>query len=339
MPILNDIKQLWQRNPYIIKRYLELCPKYEKLSEEIAYIFTKHLRISGIEFASITFRAKTLDSFCEKIIRKAYQRPLNDITDFAGVRVVYLYLSDRSKLEDIIEKEFLVEEKVDKVEKSGTERFGYGALHYLVRLGKTSSGARYDDLKGLICEIQVRTILQDAWSMVAHHLSYKQESDVPKELRRKLNALSGLFETADDQFDHLRLERIKYKGRFREKIYEGKDEFLKGEINLDNLTEFLSWRLSDRGPFYSGDVGPLLSELNASGYTRLIHVDKLLSKALIAVEAYENKYPPSDPEDEEEIGPFNPVGAVRVALEFIHKELQSDLFKERAGEFMSLIEG
>jgi ppGpp synthetase/RelA/SpoT-type nucleotidyltranferase len=60
---------------------------------------------------------------------------------------------------------------------------------------------RYDDLKKLVCEIQVRTVLQDAWAIIDHHLSYKQESDVPKILRRKLNSLAGLVETAHDQFD------------------------------------------------------------------------------------------------------------------------------------------
>jgi ppGpp synthetase/RelA/SpoT-type nucleotidyltranferase len=52
--------------------------------------------------------------------------------------------------------------KVDKLEEQEVDKFGYGALHYLVNLGRKSSGARYDDLKRLVCEIQVRTVLQDA---------------------------------------------------------------------------------------------------------------------------------------------------------------------------------
>ena len=32
-----------------------------------------------------------------------------------------------------------------------------------------SAAARY--LKGMICEIQVRNVLQDAWAIIDHHLS------------------------------------------------------------------------------------------------------------------------------------------------------------------------
>ena len=46
------------------------------------------------------------------------------------------------------------------------ERFGYGALHYVVKVKKLHAGARYDDLKKLCCEIQTQTILQDAWAVV-----------------------------------------------------------------------------------------------------------------------------------------------------------------------------
>lgn len=336
----DDISQLWQQQPHIIRSFLELRPRYEKLSEEIAYILKKEFQVMGIEFADITFRAKTVDSFCEKIIRKHYEKPLQQITDFAGVRLVYLYLADRSKIEDIIEKEFIVVEKFDKIEKADPAHFGYGALHYLVKLGNTFSGARYDDLNDLVCEIQVRTILQDAWAMVAHHLTYKQESDVPKELRRKLNALSGLFETADDQFDRLKIERINYKNRVREEISLQKDESLNREIDLDNLTEFLSLRMPDREIDIPEAMAELLSELKEFEYTSLIQVENVLRKGLDAVKAYETKYPPSDEETGEEC-PFTQVGAVRVALTFTDtayfKKRENGVTAARYPEFRSLV--
>src|ERR1017187_5491104 len=247
MDMAAALDQFWTQRADEVRAFLERQPKYQKLSEEVAYVLERAIRNKGVEFASIGSRAKTLSSFCEKVVRKGYKKPSDEITDSAGVRVVYLYESDRKRIETLIEKEFTIVEKVDKADKTDTERFGYGALHYLVKLGKKSSGARYDDLKDLVCEIQVRTILQDAWAIVAHHLSYKQESDVPVELRRKLNALSGLFETADDQFNRLRVEREAYAEEVKKQIVEKELEFLKHDINLDNLMAYLSGRLPDRG--------------------------------------------------------------------------------------------
>jgi ppGpp synthetase/RelA/SpoT-type nucleotidyltranferase len=38
-------------------------------------------------------------------------------------------------------------------------------------------------------------------------LQYKQEADVPHELRRRLVRISGLLELADDEFDAVRLRQ------------------------------------------------------------------------------------------------------------------------------------
>jgi putative GTP pyrophosphokinase len=257
----------------------------------------------------------------------------------AGIRIVYLYLSDLPRIEDIIEKEFTTIEKTDKVEKADPDRFGYGALHYLVKLGKLSSGARYDDLRDLICEVQVRTVLQDAWALVAHHLSYKQESDVPKELRRKLNALSGLFETADDQFDHLKIERQEYKGRVRKALSQEEDKFLDHEINFDNLTEYLTLRLADRGIFSPEDIPDLLSELTEFGYTKLSQIDTALRRAAAAIQAYETKYPPIDADTGERCK-YNPIGAMKVAMIFTNDtyfKTISSRHKKEIAEFKELV--
>ena len=133
-------------------------------------------------------------------------------------------------------------ERIDKVADSEPHEFGYGAIHFLVKLGKNLKGPRYDDLRDLTCEIQVRTILQDSWAIVAHHLSYKRESDIPNALRRKLNALSGLFETADDQFNQLNIEREAYRGKLTASMEVDIQEILKQKINLDNLLVYADWK-------------------------------------------------------------------------------------------------
>ena len=281
------LDKLWRENTDTLRQYLETSTNYEHLCEEVAYILRKKIEQSNIEYSAITYRAKSLNSFCEKITRKEYQKPLIEITDLAGVRIVYLYHTDRTAIEKIIEKEFNIVEKVDKIEESGDNRFGYGALHYIVKLGKTSSGARYDDLKKLLCEIQVRTVLQDSWAIIAHHLSYKQESAVPRELRRKLNSLSGLFETADDQFDRLRKERQLYKEKIKDTVTK-KDLFLKQDINLDTLSEYLNLRLHDYKKI-DVDISSLVDELITSDYKKISQLDIAFYKGLHAYELFEKE--------------------------------------------------
>lgn len=335
------LDQLWQNDVRVIRAFLDIRPIFEKLSEEVAYILEKQVKAADIEYASVTHRTKILDSFCEKTIRKGYKEPLKDITDIAGVRIVFLYLSDRSKIETIIEKQFDVVEKTDKVNKDDTERFGYGALHYLVRLGRGYAGARYDELKKLICEIQVRTILQDAWAIVAHHLSYKQESDIPRELRRKLNALSGLFETADDQFNQVRNERTIYKDKIKKQISVQGPNFLQQKINLDNLIEYLNWRLPDRQRSSLMRVANLLSEIAEQGYTQLVQIDDAILRAYEAVKAYEVTYPPTDL-NTGKCTTYEQVGMVRTALELTNdkylktRNLTNGL-RQRIKEFRSLV--
>jgi GTP pyrophosphokinase len=165
----------------------------------------------------------------------------------------------------------------------------------------------------LVCEIQVRTILQDAWAIISDHLSYKQESGIPKQLRRKLNALSGLFETADDRFDQLRDERKVYSDKTKKKIAEKLPDFLKEEINLDNLIEYLNWRFPDREVASRNDVANLLPELIEYEYNHLSQLDELISMTYEAVKACEIKYPPLFDGIYEST--YAPIGVVRTALQ------------------------
>lgn len=137
--------KVWQNDPATIRKFIENRPNYEQLCIEVSYTLQKRLDDLEINFAFVTHRAKTLESFLEKISNKKYKDPFNQVTDFAGVRVVYLYQRDLSAIESILEKEYLITEKVDKLNEKEENEFGYLANHYIVELGKVSSGARYDD--------------------------------------------------------------------------------------------------------------------------------------------------------------------------------------------------
>lgn len=305
------IDKVWTENPELIRQYLELLPLHERLCSEVEYIVQSQLKEKQIEFSQVCSRAKTMNSVCEKLHRKSYADPFSEITDLAGIRIVYLYISDLEEIEKLIESEFDVVEKENKLEAKEDERFGYGALHYLIKIKKKHSGARYDDLRKLVCEIQVKTILQDAWSVVAHHLSYKRESDVPKSLMRKLNALSGLFETADDQFENLRIARTQYVEKTEQDI-STKKRTLEQAINLDNLSAYLITKFPKRKKSRPDSISELLDELIEIGYTSLADLDRALNISVMAAEKKEKASPPASANKK-----YADVGIVRCALSIV----------------------
>ncbi len=226
------VPEIWRDQLDIIYEFLYRQPDYEQLCLEVAYVLKTKLIESNLDYSSITYRAKDLNSFLEKLGRKIYKEPFNDITDFAGVRLVCIYRSDLESIEQIIRREFKLVEKVDKSRKK-SDRFGYRAVHFLVKLGEEFSGARYDHLKNLVCEIQLRTILQHAWATIDEHLVYKKKSSIPGEMSQRINHISQVLEEADIQFEKIRQERIEYiQALQRTRLQKN---FLKREINLDSF--------------------------------------------------------------------------------------------------------
>ena len=96
------------------------------------------------------------------------------ITDIIGIRVVCPFLGD---LERAV-KELASAFSVTEIERKGAERsfreFGYESIHLLVELPMELGAAR-PGLDVKVCEIQLRTILQEAWAEVEHELVYKNE--------------------------------------------------------------------------------------------------------------------------------------------------------------------
>jgi putative GTP pyrophosphokinase len=281
-----DIDGMWLKKPEIIKQFIDQRSDYEKLCAEVAYILTRQLNNAQVEFSTITHRAKTLNSFLEKIQRKTYNNPIVEVTDLAGVRIVCLYNDDLEKVENIISEHFEIVEKIDKLADKKTDEFGYGAIHFVVRLGKTSSGARYDDLKNYLCEIQTRTVLQDAWAIIDHHLVYKNESNIPTVLRRKLNLLAGNFESADEEFKRIRDERQEYLTEIEESKISS-EQFLDNELNLDSFVRYAQWKFPD---LPSGtqvvDVPFFLNPLMDNKLKKLVELDKIVDKGLKAYNQY-----------------------------------------------------
>lgn len=188
----------------IIKQYDANLKKYEKLEESVHYTLSKAIKKHGIKIHSVSHRIKNIGSLLDKARRKKIEDPLKHLHDLVGFRVVCLFLPDLDDIEKIIREEFEVFEKDDKVNDAELNIFGYMSLH--LKAYSKATG----EINNIPFEIQVRTIAQDTWASISHHLDYKKESVIPEQLKRDFHALSGLFYVADTHFSLLKQEQSRF---------------------------------------------------------------------------------------------------------------------------------
>lgn len=231
-----------------VSAYLLNRPHYEEACLVAKNILQRSIERAGIKISSIDARAKDPHSFGLKVTKPSesnpslpkYADPLVDITDLAGVRIIAFFPNSISKIDEIILREFHVLERSDKGEKLYDEgRFGYKSVHYLVVLGpKRSFLPEYEKYSGTTIEIQVRTILQHAWAEIEHDIQYKSTSVIPDEIRRRFNALAGMLEVADREFQSVQDEDDRLRQTARQMIKEGEIDDV--EITPDALKAFLT---------------------------------------------------------------------------------------------------
>ncbi|KZM41078.1 (p)ppGpp synthetase [Labrenzia sp. OB1] len=130
---------------------------------------------------------------------------LEKITDLIGLRVVCLYEDDVERVKDVISEEFNVLDVTDKISQveSTEDSFGYKGLHLDLRLNEAREKmAEYRVYAIHPFELQIRTVVQDSWSIIDHKIKYKRS--IPNSLKRRINTLAALFELADREFRAIR---------------------------------------------------------------------------------------------------------------------------------------
>ena len=122
------------------------------------------------------------------------------------MRVVCLYEDDVDRIREAVLPHFEVLEITDKISfiESTESSFGYKGLHLDLRLEeKRRSLPEYANYAEFDCELQLRTIIQDSWSVLDHKIKYKKS--IPNRLKRRINTLAALFELADREFREIRI--------------------------------------------------------------------------------------------------------------------------------------
>ncbi|MEV7507614.1 hypothetical protein AB0O57_06600 [Streptomyces sp. NPDC091201] len=255
--------------------YTSRKTRFEDLCSEVKHSLEKELEAREIKYHSVTSRVKELDSFLEKIQRKGYSDPAKQAVDLAGIRVVCLFMRDLDRVSEAISGLFDVISKEDKVHDGDAETFGYMSHHYTCRLSGSLAGPRYDHIKDLQFEVQVRTILMDAWANISHYLAYKNEQSVPRGLVKDFAALSGLLYVADRQFENLFNASSMSAAQAQMEIV-GSPTIPPSEINADTVHALLSREYSDRDRGNSTRTSVLTSEILDAGFRDIEEVAHLL---------------------------------------------------------------
>jgi len=182
-----------------------------------AYVAAINLLIQKSDVGEVTKvegRVKEREECIKKFHRK-YQNKLEAdekpyeikafISDLIGIRIICLYEDQISVVAEVLKEHFKIIDVTDKISAvEGTEDlFGYKGLH--MDLAPIEGMIPLPNNQGVACqpfEVQIRSLIQDAWSVLDHKIKYKKS--IPNDLKRRINALSALFELADREFKEIR---------------------------------------------------------------------------------------------------------------------------------------
>lgn len=187
--------------------------EFEIFMDGVASLFQKHPKIGIGPFPivhSIKRRLKDYDHLRKKLARKkekgeeiTAENCFEQITDFAGVRVLHLKQADFAAIKQVIDEKvgvkdwYLAEQPTAYTWDPEYEEFFvklgcrcerkdsfYTSVHFVVR-------PRPDAF--LSCEIQVRTLFEEIWGEIDHQLNYPTptENSVCREQLRVLAKVVG----------------------------------------------------------------------------------------------------------------------------------------------------
>lgn len=222
-----------QEQDALIIAFLKEKIKYEKLGDYILHLIRDDPASPKNNFHTITYRIKEENRFIEKIERENKSLPPGQppitvknfrerMRDILGIRLICLRLDDikiiESYLVDLVKKNiFQFTEKpkqkksfilpVDPDQQNGSHDLlygGYSSIHYQIAL---SDGLTVpNELKGLQVELQLRTILEEAWGEIDHKYRYTQVQSgttLPEFIHSGFYNLSAYLQAAAMQAEYL----------------------------------------------------------------------------------------------------------------------------------------
>ncbi|WGL51850.1 DUF429 domain-containing protein [Nocardioides sp. BP30] len=281
-----------------VREYARTQPQRQRATEEFVRLVTGILDDAGINYLTVGGRAKSVSSFAAKAARtldgrRIYRRPLEEITDQIGIRVITYVHSDVQAVVDLLGDEVVVHDDRDMGRETADEgRFGYASRHLLVGLDPDREPpAGYELLAGRQAQVQIRTVLQHAWAEFEHDIRYKGTipAEHVSEFDRRFTLAAGLLELADREFSTIR-DRLRLG--LHDTVLEAADD--DPRISPRELAAFLAGQYADAGwsriDHYAW-IASLILELGITSLTELAAALRPVDEETVARRmAY--RYPP-----------------------------------------------
>lgn len=258
------------------REYAVQFPLVEKAAADAVDLIAGVLDDAGLNYLTVTGRAKTVASFAEKAARERdgvplYPDPLREIGDTIGVRVITYVRGDVAAVVQLLGAETEVLDDRDLGEETASAgRFGYSSRHLQLRLNDDDR-LGHPEIGDRQIQVQIRTVLQHAWAEFEHDIRYK--GTIPAEQRpdfdRRFTLAAGLLELADQEFSTI-----------RDKLRSGVPETvssaaLAGRISSRELAAYLAGQYAEaawsRADHYSWMAG-LVHELGIHSLSELAEV-------------------------------------------------------------------
>lgn len=247
--------------------YEKYTPCMAEILENIKNVLSENLRLSSQP--TYKSRIKNFQSYYKKLLRQRPEAAANSeslvcLTDMMGIRVICAFLEDISVVQEQLKNLFDVKEIEIKGKNQSVKEFGYESVHVLVAIPENCIPENMKENaeipEDLVCEIQIRTILQDAWAEVEHELIYKTEFtpfDLP--LRRKLASINASLSLADIIFQEIR----DYQKKLQSELNERRESFYKiaDKLTATDVSEDISDKKQniDRvNPYVAGTIDELI---------------------------------------------------------------------------------
>lgn len=187
--IKDDLKKFGKFVDLILKEYCKAFPTKERVQ------------------ISPKFRLKSNKSLLDKAFNrgKNYTNPLLQIQDKIGTRLVLLTIEDVNIISRKIKAErrwsFVDNsQEISRIRLKEADRFLYQSDHFIVKPRRKYFNPNTKKIDYLTCEIQIRTIMQHAYSEVSHDTVYKGDYSANKPMIRALATSMALIETSDEKF-------------------------------------------------------------------------------------------------------------------------------------------
>lgn len=279
IPAKNKIQEIYSR----------YTPVFQSIMENIKQRIQENIKLTSQP--TYKSRIKSFNSYYKKVLRQHPEEAVESeklvcLTDMMGIRIICTFLEDITDVQEQIKSLFKVTEVEIKGASQSYKEFGYESVHVLVAVPASCIPEKLPENvllpKELVCEIQIRTILQDAWAEVEHELIYKSEFtpfDMP--LKRKLASMNASLSLADIIFQEIRDYQKKLQNEMvqrRQSFYEKADDLtiVDGEKtsgkekNLERVNPYVRGTIDDMllQAIHAHNAGDLKSAIAI--YTQII---------------------------------------------------------------------